>query len=264
MLVSGTDNGVAVWNDPERDRLLAELAVVNEELAAARLELADLELRLGAFATFHDRLLAPLYAELDDLNAQIAELLAERSGSEHDLRDAARARELADLSARAAEQAAAAGNANGERRPEERPPKPQPTDEARQLFRALIKRCHPDLASDEDDRERRERFTRLVNDAYAGSDTVRLHELDQQWRDQLDGATGRGTGRSAAELSASIGTARAELGDVEAEIAALAGTTLGDLFLGREDPVGTVEAAARCIEREIGRQREILQGLASR
>ncbi|MPZ79784.1 MAG: hypothetical protein GEV28_05040 [Actinophytocola sp.] len=55
-----------VWDDPERDPLRAELAAVTEELAGARLELADLTTRLAGFTRFHDRLMAQLYAELLD------------------------------------------------------------------------------------------------------------------------------------------------------------------------------------------------------
>jgi hypothetical protein len=261
VVTSGNDNDLALWKDPQRERLLVDLAAVNEELAVAKLDLADLELRLRAFAAFHDRLLAPLYATLDDVKARIAELLADRSGSEQDREEAVRARERARLSAQAAEQATAEQRGPNSGFVDE-PPKPRPSDRARRLFRALIKLCHPDLAGDDAERLRREQFTRQVNDAYASNDLDRLDQLSRQWGGQ--GRAQDGSPRPPADLGASVHAARAELWEVRAEIAALGATGLGRLLLQRDDPVGAVRSVAERTRDEIRRQREVLRSLASR
>jgi hypothetical protein len=259
---TGTENELSLWTDPERDRLLAELATLNEELATAELYLADLALRVRAFAAFHDRLLAPLYAELDEVNAEVAELLAERSGSTQDREDAARARELAHRSAEAA-RAATAEPDEGTEGLAGHTAKPRPSEDARQRFRALIKLCHPDLAGDDAERERRERFTRLVNDAYASNDTARLDDLSRQWRNQGEDRGGQRSERSAADLVVSIGAARVQLAEMRAETATLAGSSLGRLLLERADPIEAVRSAARRVDDQIKHQREVLRGLAA-
>lgn len=257
-----SDNDLTIWLDPERDRLVAELSAINEELAAAEVELADLTVRVRAFAAFHDRTMAPLYAELDDVNAEIAELLAERSGSPEDLADAARARELANQSAKAA-QAIADGPGAGTRKASDVVVSPEPSEESRKLFRSLIKQCHPDLADDDTDREHRESFTRLVNDAYASNDTDRLAQLADQWHDQAPGAgAGQRPERPIADIATSIGVTRARLAEVRAETTTLASSSFGRLVLERPDPLAAVRSIASRVEGQINRQREVLAGLA--
>jgi ElaB/YqjD/DUF883 family membrane-anchored ribosome-binding protein len=254
----GVEGGITVRVDPERQRLLAELAEVHQELAEARIERADLENRITAFAALHDRMVAPLYAELDAVRADIAELLAERSGLADDRADAARARQRADRSSRTAR--AAAGNRAGSRRFEAVTAcREEPSEQARGRFRALIKRCHPDLAADDTDRARRESFTRLVNDAYADGAVHQLEQLAQQW--DTEGADPAVNGATAGELAASIAATRAELIDVRGDISSLGASGLGRLLLGAVDPSAAVDTVAAVITAEIDRQRATLRRL---
>lgn len=75
---------------------------LTEELATAEADLAVTRARLEAFTRQHDRMLAPLYAELDEVEAQIAERAARACGRPEDLEDAEAARERARESADAA------------------------------------------------------------------------------------------------------------------------------------------------------------------
>jgi septal ring factor EnvC (AmiA/AmiB activator) len=115
------------WADPEMSRLQADLAAVAEELALAEAELAEARALLRVFARAHDRLLAPLHAELDEIEARIAEACAAASGHPDDIRDAQKAR------ARVRESAASAGNVSGQAGPVARP-EPPPA-EAKALYR---------------------------------------------------------------------------------------------------------------------------------
>ncbi|MFE3458684.1 hypothetical protein ACFXKD_14180 [Nocardiopsis aegyptia] len=170
------DIGATVlWEDPERERLMAELVALAAELADLRVELADARARLEAFTRFHDRIMAPLFAELDGVEADIAALRARHDDGPETRREAEEARRRARESAWAAD--AARADAEGAERP-----RPPVGTEARRLFRDLIRRCHPDLAEDDADRARREEFTRRVNDAYARGDTALLAELGREWR----------------------------------------------------------------------------------
>ena len=70
------------------------------------------------------------------------------------------------------------------------PPQPRPADLARRLYRTLIKLCHPDLASSDADRARREEFTARVNAAYAAGSATWLAALAREWEAGGPGAAG--------------------------------------------------------------------------
>jgi hypothetical protein len=78
----------APWTGPDIARLEEELAGLGEELAQAEAELAEARALLAAFTRAHGRLMAPLFAELDEIDAQIAEFCAATSGRPDDRRDA--------------------------------------------------------------------------------------------------------------------------------------------------------------------------------
>jgi hypothetical protein len=158
------------WDDPEIAALEAELAAVGEDLAGAEAALAEARELLRAFTRAHDRILGPLYAELDEVEARIAEACAAASGRPDDRRDAQAARDKANESARAAGAVPQA---------EAGPPPP----EARPLYRGLARRCHPDLADGEADRQRRQAFMIRVNEAYAQGDVGLLTRLSREWEE---------------------------------------------------------------------------------
>jgi hypothetical protein len=257
--------------DLERERLAAEHAAVTEALASTRLELQDVKARFAVLTRFHDRLLAPLYAELDDVQARIAELLAARSGSAGDHEDAAAARAKARESASTAEAvaqddaaaqdgaAAQADDTGGQTTVSAgAPPRPRRSDRVRTLFRTLIKLCHPDLATGEQDRLRREEFTARVNSAYASNDAAWLADLAKEWE---SGATGAPLPQhDVPELRAALDAARRQLAEVRAELARLTTTGLGELF-GSDDPYAAVQRIAGRVRTEIGHQWDVLRRL---
>ncbi|MFD6948626.1 hypothetical protein A6A08_18105 [Nocardiopsis sp. TSRI0078] len=244
------DAGATVlWRDPERERLVGELAVLAEELADLRLELAAAKSRLEAFTHFHDRIMAPLYAELDEIEACIAALRVRHEDGPEARRDAEAARERARESAWAAQAAEAEPEEDGER------PRPQITTETRRLFRDLIRRCHPDLAEDEADRARREEFTQLVNEAYARGDAQRLAELSRGWRSG-DAAAVRRSGldeprTAVADLADQVERARAELEH-------LTTTGMGEILFHERDPEAVVHRLAQRVRTRIARQQRVL------
>jgi hypothetical protein len=244
---------LASWADPDIRRLEEELAALGEELARAETELAEARGLLAAFTRAHDRLMAPLYAELDEIEARIAEFCAADSGRPEDLRDAQSAR------ARARESAAAAGAAA------QQPPAPPPPPEARPMYRTLAKRCHPDLAVDEADRKRREDFMARVNEAYARGDIGLLNRLAAEW-DAPEEAASSGPDRLA-RLRAAVEAARTGLARVRAELAGLRQTKLGRLLFGAYQ--GDLQAALKRLDgladevrATIAERRQVLTDLA--
>lgn len=141
------------------------------------------------------------------------------------------------------------------------PSRPRRSDRARTLYRALIKLCHPDLASGEADRLRREEFTARVNAAYADHDTAWLAELAREWQ---AGPAGRAQPPSDVdELRAALDAVRRQIAEVRAEITRLTAAGLGELF-GTEDPQAAVQRIAGRVRAEIDRQRNVLRRLRNR
>ncbi|UGY92614.1 hypothetical protein [Streptomyces gobiensis] len=176
--------------EPATDRL--ERAVGAAETALIEFEIAVETFRIEVenFSRLHHQRLGPMYARLDELDAQIAEAVAARSGDPEDLRRASEARgavlpmpgvdELFGgwIQSEGLSPEAQAMLTEQSVRPPERV---RPSEEARRIFRELVRKAHPDLASDEAERERRDAFIVRVNRAYADGDVAVLTELAEEW-----------------------------------------------------------------------------------
>ncbi|MFE1781880.1 J domain-containing protein, partial [Streptomyces sp. NPDC059506] len=186
-----------------------EKAVSAAEHALIEFEIAVETFRVEVenFSRLHHQRLGPVYARLDELDAQIAEAVAARSGTEEDARAAREARERAmpmpdvdELFGRPAPEGpdrprdtpqhhrsalAPPPPAPAPDRPTPSAPEPprrvRPSREAQRLYRELARRAHPDLAQDAAEQERRSAFIARVNEAYGHGDEQRLRELAQEW-----------------------------------------------------------------------------------
>jgi hypothetical protein len=246
------------WIDPEETRLETELAALAEELASVEAELAVTGARLEVFTRQHDRMLAPLYAELDEVDAQIVEFAARVGGRPEDLRDAEaarkRARESADAArATAGEDGGYDGSDAGNTSP------PVPSAEARRAYRDLAKRCHPDLGTDDADRARRAEFMARVNEAYAQGDLTLLKRLADEWTGEAPAPAGDGD--RLAWLRDTVGSVRHRLADVRDELGRLTGTGLGPLLFAERDPDGALRRLAERVRTKIEQRRAELAAL---
>ncbi|GHB24676.1 hypothetical protein GCM10010377_13320 [Streptomyces viridiviolaceus] len=169
----------------ERAVRAAEQALIEYEIAVE-----TFRVEVENFSRLHEQRLGPMYARLEELEAQILEARAARTQDPEDRRraDEARARLLPipgveellhgwmdgdglfpEASAMLTDQAV-------------RPPqRVRPSEEARRLYRELARKAHPDLAQEEDERVRREEFITRVNAAYARGDEKELRELAEEW-----------------------------------------------------------------------------------
>ncbi|MFV0134813.1 hypothetical protein ACLGIH_16515 [Streptomyces sp. HMX87] len=163
----------------------AEQALIEYEIAVE-----TFRVEVENFSRLHHQRLGPVYARLEELDAQILAAKADRSGDPEDRRlaDDARAR-LAPLpgveelmhgwmDGEGLFPEAAAMLTEQAVRP---PQRVRPSEEARRLYRALARKAHPDLAQEEGDRKRREEFITRVNAAYARGDEKELRELSEEW-----------------------------------------------------------------------------------
>ncbi|MDI3420995.1 J domain-containing protein [Streptomyces luteolus] len=178
--------------DDERPEARLEQAVWVAEQALIEFEIAVETFRVEVenFSRLHHQKLGPMYARLEELDAQIAEARAARTGNAEDVRRAqelrARVMPMPDVSELFQEWMDSDGlspeaSAMLSELPVRAPERVRPSDEARRLYRELVRKAHPDLAQDDKERERREEFMVRVNAAYGRGDEVLLTELSAEW-----------------------------------------------------------------------------------
>ncbi|MFE0099294.1 J domain-containing protein [Streptomyces sp. NPDC059009] len=191
------DAGDAASAGPQQDagerpeeRLARAVRTAEQALIEYEIALETFRIEVENFSRLHHQRLGPMYARLDELEAQIAEATAARTGDPEDRRKAeeARARVLPMpgveelfhgwMDADGLSPEAGAMLTGQSVRP---PQRVRPSDEARKLYRELARKAHPDLAQDEQERERRDEFIARVNAAYGLGDEAALRELAEEW-----------------------------------------------------------------------------------
>jgi hypothetical protein len=169
----------------ERAVRAAEQALIEFEIAVE-----TFRVEVDNFSRLHHQKLGPMYSRLDELDAEIAEARAARTGDPDDIRKAheARARVMPmpgveelfhgwmDSEGLFPEAVAMLTD-----QPVRPPQRVRPSEEARKLYRELVRKAHPDLAQDEDERGRRDEFIARVNAAYGRGDEALLRELSEEW-----------------------------------------------------------------------------------
>ncbi|MET9417265.1 hypothetical protein ABZY03_24390 [Streptomyces klenkii] len=178
--------------NPEADTSRLEQAVRTAETALIEFEIAVETFRVEVenFSRLHHQRLGPVYARLEELDAQIAEAVAARSGDPEDQRKAREARALVQPLPGVEELFGGWLDSDGlspegmamlTEKPVRPPRRVRASDEARRAFRELVRKAHPDLARDEAERLRREEFIVRVNAAYADGDEDLLGALAAEW-----------------------------------------------------------------------------------
>ncbi|MEU5434096.1 hypothetical protein AB0G73_12060 [Streptomyces sp. NPDC020719] len=183
---------MAAPETPERPEARLDRAVRAAEQALIEFEIAVETFRVEVenFSRLHHQKLGPMYARLDELDAQIAEARAALTGDPEDLRKAREAR-AAVLPMPGVEELFHDWMDSDGLSPEAasmltdqpvRPPKRvRPSEEARRLYRELARKAHPDLAQEDGERARRDEFIARVNAAYGRGDEALLRELSEEW-----------------------------------------------------------------------------------
>ncbi len=163
----------------------AEQALIEYEIAVE-----SFRVEVENFSRLHHQKLGPMYARLDELDAQIAEARAARTGDPEDVRKAEEAR--ARVMPMPGVEELFHGWMDGDGlfpeasamltdQPVRPPQRVRPSEEARKLYRELARKAHPDLAQEDKERARREEFITRVNAAYARGDEAQLRELAEEW-----------------------------------------------------------------------------------
>jgi len=189
----------------ELEKKREELALLEAELIQRELDLASLRAELTDFERRYLRIVGVLYAELDEIEAQIAEAQARRRPSDSKAQEqAARARAQAQESSETTRAIAE--------------PKPRPTESLKKLFREVAKRIHPDLATNDADRARRQKLMAEANAAYENGDEAKLRSILEEWESSPETVEGEGVGPELIRVIRKIAQIQRRLSEIDTEI----------------------------------------------
>lgn len=237
--------------DAELSRKQNELGELQSRLADLELQLLTLRLELAEFEKLYYAKVGHLYAELDELEAQIAEKQARNRPFNVESVDAAKqARARANESRRTVDSILSL---------------PAPVERSRALkdvYRAAAKQLHPDLGQDENDRAIRQRLMTEVNLAYEKGDENRLREILNEYNSDPDLVAANDTGAQLVRTIRRISLATTKIKKVEtalhelnmSEIAKLRATVTEAKSKGED----TLENLANSLSERIQEKRQHL------
>jgi hypothetical protein len=199
-----------------------QLAAVRSMLAERESELAQIRAQLKTFEGRYLRQVGVLYAELDDLEARIAE-------REVALYDSDSARSRAEEARRQAREThnAAFGDA---REAEEFDPPPS----LKTLFRDVAKRIHPDFARDAAEQKHFTLLMARANQAYSRGDTETLQRLLDDHREINASIAGEGAAAELLRITRQIQHAERDIANLDAEQHTLLSSEIAQLHLDAE------------------------------
>lgn len=199
------------------------LALVREALAGRESAVEQMRARLKVFDGRYLGLVGVLYAELDELEALIAEREVDLYDSEAARRRAKEARERAQETQEAA--------ASGDAEPEEFEAPPT----LKSLFREVARRIHPDFAGDEAERTHFTLLMARANHAYSRGDAETLQRMLD---DRLEIGAEEGAAGEMRRVLRQAGHAERDLAALDAEEALLLGSEIGQLYAEAEAAAG--------------------------
>lgn len=205
-------NALQTPEERELERKRAKLTDLEAELADAELALATLRAEVRAFERRYIRVVGVLFAELDDLNAQLAEARFRRRPQDSNLYQNAR-----DARTRATESASAVGELPQENTVSEFAPR----EDVKTLYREVAKLVHPDLSTDERERVRRTQLMAEANRAYAAGDDAALRRIIDDWVSSPESVQGEGVAAELVRTIRKIHQVKRRLLDIEAETSEL-------------------------------------------
>ena len=203
----------------ELDRLDSNLSTMVERLAEAELEIETEKVSLGSFRQMYLKQIGTLYAQRDQL---LADLSAVRAGARPEDIDMARA-------AKAAQEAAQQSSKEAKQASLEPAFRPSPTSELKAAYRKAAKMMHPDRSVDVADQTRRNDSMARANLAYAAGDITGLEALLHDFVADPDAFSGDSIEQKLVKTIRKIAQIKRRLAEIEAELLQLKGSDLAVL-----------------------------------
>ena len=219
----------ATRDDDELEGLRTRAAELEALLGERSAEFESVKSGLETFRLRYRQEVGLLHEQLDKLELAIAEA------------------ELGELSRKLEE-----GGATSPPAPDVRPePVPRFTSDAvRRLFRDVAKAIHPDLADDEDARDRRHRLMIEANRAYAMGDEEQLRWILQAWKRSPEAVPGSDPEAVRLRLVRRVAQLDEQLAVLAGDLAALKDTPLWELKV--------------MVDREAARGRDLVRQMVER
>jgi hypothetical protein len=233
-------------------RLEAEQAKLKEQVTSAELALQTTKAETARFQHRYYRAVGRLYAELDELDAQIAKAQAGQAPDDTLLKSRAEtARCKADKSAEEA----------GVIEAQPTPPRVI-SPELKKAYRQAVKLVHPDLAFTEHERQRRTKLMALVNLAHERSDQKAIEKLIEEFGQDPEAIVGEDVASRIVKAIRRIAQLRRRLSELHQELDVFQKNetfqlrqTVLQAEANSEDPLGDL---ARQLERQIAGRNELL------
>ena len=200
----------------------AQLATIRATLAERESELAEIRAQLKTFEGRYLRQVGVLYAELDDLEARIAEREVDLYAS-----DSARCR--AEEARQRAQETHDAAFGDAYEAEEFDPPPSLKT-----LFREVAKRIHPDFARDDAEQKYFTLLMARANHAYSRGDTETLQRLLEDHREVHAFAADESVASEILRITRQIGHAERDIAALDAERHTLLSSEIAQLHTDTE------------------------------
>ena len=184
-----------------------ECECLESQLIERELYLTELRAEVASFENVYLKVVGTKYAELDEIEAQIAELHARRDLGNSDAQQVAR-------EARARAQESQASTTSLAVSKQERF---SASASLKSLYREVAKRIHPDLATDDEDRARRQKFMTEANDAYQAGNEARLRAVLEEYESSPESVHGQGTAADLVRVIRKIAQIKRRLAEIETE-----------------------------------------------
>ncbi|QQS32298.1 MAG: J domain-containing protein [Acidobacteriota bacterium] len=221
----------------KKQRVLERL---KDRLADREEAMTDLRGEMEQFEAKYTMEVARLYAEFDEIEAQIAEEEFKLVPDDEEIKKRAEElrRRAEESAARAAEDAEKANFRH------------DPTPEAKKAYHELARAIHPDLALDNEEKERRHVMMAELNDAYSRGDQQKLNKLVADMRQSPEMVRGDSVGDELIRVIRTIYQVNQRLRELAAEEAEVMASELYGL--------------KQNVDREMAEGRDILSQMANR
>lgn len=236
-------------------RLEGEQAELEEQVIQVELALETCKTETAQFQHRYYRAVGRLYAQLDELDAQIAVLQARLNPSDPSAQAYARAAE---------QQARRSAQEAGLLESQPAPPK-NLTADLKLAYRRAARLMHPDRAVTEAERQRRTALMVQVNHAYENGDQRAIERLIEEYGQDPEAIAGDDVGSRIIKAIRRVAQLRRRLGEAQQELEAQQQSELFQLRQGieegeaaGEDPLGEL---AQQLTRELAERRARLEML---